>query len=737
MKSVTRISAALTLALALGLAGASALRGQDAATASSVVPRLIKFSGVISSQTSQETQNPTSDRASARVLTSTFSLYELQEGGAPLWSESQKVQLDDQGRYVVLLGATSSSGLPLDLFTSGKALWLGVQPQLSGVVEQPRVLLVAVPYALKASDSDTLGGKPASAYALAGSQTLLAPSTVPGSSASSSAAAQSSNPTTSGAQTAPQPATACSSITSDGTATANSIAMFTTNCNLESSAITQTSGNIGISGASPAGTKFQITDTPAANPGIHFTNHELLNTSATVNGTNKVLTFVMDASNMTISAGVTDSGYRVGVEGAGYANTAGFAGTLGAQYGVWGRAGISAAASGATVNNAYAGYFDIFNSVAGTTIANAYGVYILNNATTGTITNRYDLYAASANANNYFAGSVGIGAKTPAATLEVNGTAKFDNTVTVTGLTAGRCVQAGAGGLLTTVASACGSGGGGTITGVTAGTDLTGGGTSGTVTLNLDTTKVPQLVANNSFTGNIGVVDGTPGDTGLLIQTTDTSTANTAVSGLASGAGGTGVYGEAEGGALAAGVWGFSATGTAGLFSGDVTVTGNLSKAGGSFKIDDPIDPANKYLYHSFVESPDMKNIYDGVAVLDANGEVVVALPEWFGALNRDFRYQLTCIGGFAPVYIAEEVIQNHFKISGGKPGMKVSWMVTGIRQDAWADAHRIPVEVEKPAREQGYYIHPELFGQPPQKSIEWAEHPAQMQKVEQRGSSH
>ena len=340
MKSVTRISAALTLALALGLAGASALRGQDAATASSVVPRLIKFSGVISSQTSQETQNPTSDRASARVLTSTFSLYELQEGGAPLWSESQKVQLDDQGRYVVLLGATSSSGLPLDLFTSGKALWLGVQPQLSGAVEQPRVLLVAVPYALKASDSDTLGGKPASAYALAGSQTLLAPLTVPGSSASSSAAAQSSNPTTSGAQTAPQPATACSSITSDGTATANSIAMFTTNCNLESSAITQTGGNIGISGASPASTKFQITDTPAADFGIHYLNHELLNSSVTKNGTNKGLTFVMDLSNTTIPAGVTDSGYRIAIEGAGYANNAGFAGTLGAQYGVWGRAGI-------------------------------------------------------------------------------------------------------------------------------------------------------------------------------------------------------------------------------------------------------------------------------------------------------------------------------------------------------------------------------------------------------------
>ena len=159
-------------------------------------------------------------------------------------------------------------------------------------------------------------------------------------------------------------------------------------------------------------------------------------------------------------------------------------------------------------------------------------------------------------------------------------------------------------------------------------------------------------------------------------------------------------------------------------------VDGNLSKAGGSFKIDHPLDPANKYLYHSFVESPDMMNIYNGNATLDGNGEAVVTLPDWFETLNRDFRYQLTAVGAPGPnLYVAEEIFGNHFKIAGGRPGAKVSWQVTGIRQDAWANAHRIPVEVEKPEVERGFYLHPELFGAPEEKGILWATAPKAMEQ--------
>lgn len=123
-------------------------------------------------------------------------------------------------------------------------------------------------------------------------------------------------------------------------------------------------------------------------------------------------------------------------------------------------------------------------------------------------------------------------------------------------------------------------------------------------------------------------------------------------------------------------------------------VQGNFEVEGAkNFRIDHPLDPENKYLLHTSVESPDMKNVYDGVVTLDENGQAWVELPNWFEALNKDFRYQLTCIGGYAPVYIAEKIQDNRFKIAGGKAELEVSWQVTGIRNDAWARANRRPIE--------------------------------------------
>jgi hypothetical protein len=135
---------------------------------------------------------------------------------------------------------------------------------------------------------------------------------------------------------------------------------------------------------------------------------------------------------------------------------------------------------------------------------------------------------------------------------------------------------------------------------------------------------------------------------------------------------------------------------------GNCRVTGTLQKGAGSFLIDHPLDPDNKWLSHSFVESPDMMNVYNGNVVLDAKGEATVTLPHYFQALNRDFRYQLTTIGGFAPVYVAQEIKGNRFRIAGGTAGLKVSWQVTGVRQDDYAKAHPIVVETAKTPAERG-----------------------------------
>ncbi len=197
------------------------------------------------------------------------------------------------------------------------------------------------------------------------------------------------------------------------------------------------------------------------------------------------------------------------------------------------------------------------------------------------------------------------------------------------------------------------------------------------------------------------------------------------VCGLAMGDG-VGVYGYTPG-EYSIGVWGDTDIGWAGMFSGvtgvdgDLVVSGAISKGGGGFRIDHPLDPENKYLQHSFVESSDMMNMYNGNATLDANGEAWIELPEWFEAVNKDFRYQLTCIGGYAPVYIAEKISDNRFKIAGGRSGLEVSWQVTGIRQDSFAQANRIPVEKLKALEERGSYLHPEAFGLPKERGAGWA----------------
>jgi hypothetical protein len=214
-----------------------------------------------------------------------------------------------------------------------------------------------------------------------------------------------------------------------------------------------------------------------------------------------------------------------------------------------------------------------------------------------------------------------------------------------------------------------------------------------------------------------GVVGG--GTTGVY----GVSASGDGVQGFSNGDAGHGVVGSiGTNSSTAGGVYGASAGSTsfAGYFEGKVNVTTTLSKGGGAFRIDHPLDPANRILQHSFVESPDMLNIYNGVVRADGKGEATVTLPAWFMALNRDFRYGLTPIGEFAPLYVKSKVADGQFTLAGAKAGQEVSWQLTGIRQDAWANANRIEVELDKPAAQQGQYLHPVEHGKPRSKGVDY-----------------
>jgi hypothetical protein len=148
---------------------------------------------------------------------------------------------------------------------------------------------------------------------------------------------------------------------------------------------------------------------------------------------------------------------------------------------------------------------------------------------------------------------------------------------------------------------------------------------------------------------------------------------------------------------------------TAGQFFGNVSITGTLSKGGGGFRIDHPLDPENKYLSHSFVESPEMLNVYRGTVTTDGSGEAAVPLPDYVEALNEHFTYHLTVLGEIGAATVTQPVQENGFRIRSDRPGAEVCWLVLGVRRDPWAVAHRLPVEEDKDDEVRGRYLHPDV----------------------------
>ncbi len=217
--------------------------GTISSASNTAVPRLIKFSGLLKDSKGD---------AKTGVAGVTFAVYADQEGGAALWMEIQNVTFDEAGRYTALLGAESSEGVPLELFSTGQARWLGIEG--ADIQQPPRVLLVSVPYALKAADAETVGGMPASAFALANPQTG---GTSAASQSGAGTGAATSVSITSATATSPSSKPKASKNSAQAAAAAitpdadDFLAKFDATANLVPSAIFEINGNVGIGTASP------------------------------------------------------------------------------------------------------------------------------------------------------------------------------------------------------------------------------------------------------------------------------------------------------------------------------------------------------------------------------------------------------------------------------------------------------------------------------------------------------
>jgi hypothetical protein len=652
---------------------------------STQIPRVIKLSGVAQN----ETHKPVTG-----VVGVTFSLYKDQQGGSPLWAETQNVRADETGHYTVMLGSASADGVPLSLFSSAEAHWISTQ--ISGQPEQPRILLLSVPYALKAADAETLGGLPASAFMH----------------------------TTAGAVQGKTGATAASPAQSNlppagvtGKGVKNFVPLWTGATALGDSLIYQTGGDLGIGTKTPQaeldvvgtgvrGIQATVPGTQAAISGI---------ATATSGGTTGVYGQSSDPGGNAMLAvnEATTGGYGViGVSGA----------TSGSSYGVYGTNASTTnfAAGVAGVENAKTGQvFGVAGSTSSTTTFAA-GVSGFEGAKTGAVS------GVAGSTNSTTTGAAGVNGFEGAASGQVYGVAGGTTSTTN-----------GAAGVIGSDTAASGQ-----VFGVFGYTNsATGTGVAGNANATSgQATGVTGVSTSTSGTGVLGNATAASGNTFGVFGQTSSPTGNgtggyaSATSGLAIGvvgltnspAGVGGVFTNLGGGKSAvlignganyAQVFIVDASGN-GNFAGNLNVKGKLTKGSGSFKIDHPLDPANKYLSHSFVESPDMMNVYNGNITTDRRGLATVTLPDYFEALNGDFRYQLTVIGQFAQAIVAKKIAANRFVIRTSRPQVEVSWQVTGIRHDAYANSYRIPVEEDKGVGEQGYYLHPEVFGQPESKGI-------------------
>jgi len=723
MSKATQLLGLMVLWFGVGLLVISAAQAQanpaaapsEGAAAAISVPRLVKFSGIVQDNAG----NPRTG-----ITGITFALYKDQSGGAALWLETQNVSLDAQGRYTVLLGANNAEGMTPELFSTNQAQWLGVQPE--GQAEQ-RVLLVSVPYALKAADAETLGGRPASSFVLA----------VPVAAADSGSSGMQSGSATNAALPQATCATPpCNVVTAGGTP--NFLSKFQDATTVQNSAIFESGGLVGIGNSSPTRT-LDVSGEIRVGGGNIYMQRNLTDLAGRRNWAWGTETF-----------NVGDVSLFVSTSNSSFPSSPVFTALSNGHMGV----GLP------TPTEAL--------SVAGT-IQSVAGGFMFPDATVQTTASLLTgVTAGSGLSGGGKTGSVSLSANFSSVQARVTGTCSSGTAMGSIGADGSvLCNAAGGGGSLTLPFSGTGADNPPTVQGVFAVTDTTNGPANTSNSGPPDPTTIPSAVVglttgtgitagvvgeatNSDGVGVVAISTAAVGDEVPVFVAWSQATSGdvTLIDAMASSPGTRGLdmqfavtpsrgIIQASVGPNNSSTTVFSVDGSGNIITNaNITANGQINAVGTihsntsitapskTFKIDDPLAPADKWLYHTSVESPDMLNFYNGVVVLDARGQAWVLMPDWFQALNRDFRYQLTAVGKPAPnLYVAREIKDNRFKISGGRPHGKISWQVTGIRHDAYANAHRNPVEEEKSPAERGRYMHPELFGHPEGEAIGAASH--------------
>ncbi len=752
------------------------------------VPKLIQFNGTL---------KDAALRPISGVASVTFAIYDEQDNGTTLWSETQNVLADGNGHYSVLLGSATANGVPSNLFGTGESRWLGVT--VARQPEMPRVLMASVPYALKAGDAETLGGLPASSYVT--TQQLAARTTAPavGTTVIATpgvAPAQASQPaTTDAAQSVIQ-------ANPTGSGTTDYVPLWISGSNLGNSLLFQTGGKLGIGTTTPASTLdinggeilrggfyeypqatatasagqpshsfqwiasvFDSSTGTAANEGFGFralpVNNNTSNPTAKLdlfNGTGgpsgtlfDTGLSIADSGIITFAPGQTfDSGgsatftsidlpatapgtAQIFLGGSPFLSTGNSSGSLylgggadnGYQTSAGGNVGIgllSLAHVTSGGDNTAIGVASLAAVLDGTQNT-AVGYQALNSNQHGNDNSAYGFFALG--------GTTGVGNTAMGYLADDAVTTGNYNTAIgyLANVGSGNVSYSTAIGIEATVteSDAIVLGNSTLINGITPPPNVGIGTSAPRSNLEISSPVAstfaapgPILTLSNgsSNTPNAVAIDFDPATPAGALPF-----ARIEAAGQSTGAS-LGFYansnGSGSGGTLNQTMY-IDALGNVQI-SGSLYVAGEVEKAGGTFKIDDPIDPANKYLSHSFVESPDMMDIYNGNVVTDANGVATVEMPAWFEALNSDFRYQLTVLGQFAQAIVASEMQDGKFTIRTDKPNVKVSWQVTGIRHDPYAVAHRTPIEEAKPASEQGRYLHPDVYGAGPDQRVKNAQ---------------